>query len=265
MEAQTQVHTKPLLRPDQVESAKDEIKNLESKLVNKHIEDKAEVQRQLRRARRDFENQVPKAPENPDEEGRMVKRAKSLLSAIIPGMCSQEEMRKAPPGAIDKHRKWESLNKTRIMEWKHLMLRLTAGSGDREAANLERHRPTVSTLNMDYAQIQGKQIFLPDSPDGLGVRLTDAQIAGIRELDPDLADRLGSLTNRQREQVKEVVAGIGLTVDPVASALGKIGAEKRLAGKKGRKPWTQEQKDALVKRLADAREAKAAKQAQSKQ
>jgi len=47
MDTQTVFDTKPLLRPTQVESAKDEIKNLEAKLQNKHIEDKAEVQREV--------------------------------------------------------------------------------------------------------------------------------------------------------------------------------------------------------------------------
>ena len=39
METQTVFDTKPLLRPEQVQRAKDEIKSLEAKLTNKHIED----------------------------------------------------------------------------------------------------------------------------------------------------------------------------------------------------------------------------------
>lgn len=256
MQPQTVFDTKPLLRPDQVQSAKDEIKSLEAKLQNKHIEDKGEVARQLRRARKDFETQLPQPPVNGDEEGRMVKRAKQLLSEVTVGMPSQEEMRKNPPGSVDKHREWEKRNKPRIMEWKHIMLRLTAGSGDRDAANLEKHRPRTSTLSMDNAAIPGKQIYLPDSPDGLGVTFSEETIAAVRALDPELADRLGSLSNSQRAQVKDIV-GIGLAVDPVASAHGKEGVRRREAKKKGRK-WTDEQKQALVDRLAKGRAEKAA-------
>ena len=191
----------------------------------------------------------------------MVKRSKELLAEITTGMLSKEEMRKAPPGAVDNHIAWERRNKTRIAEWKHIMLRLTAGSGDRDAANLERHRPTASTMNMDGALIPGKTILLPETTTGLGVTFTDAQIAVLRQLSPEIADRIGSLDNATRATVKEAVEGIGLTVDPIASALGKLGVEKKLAGKKGRKPMTPEAKQALLDRLAKGRAAKAAKQA----
>ena len=256
--------TKSLLRPDQVDSAKDEIKNLEAKLQNKHIEDKGEVQKQLRRTRKDFETQVPRPPENREEEDRMVKRSKHLLSEILPGMCSQEEMRKNPPGAVDKHMAWEKKNKPKILEWKHIMLRLTAGSGQRDVANFERHRPVTSTLSMDNAQIPGKQIFLPDPDAGRGVTFSEAQIAMLRQLSPEIADRLGSLSNAQRTEVKQAMEGIGLTPDPVQSAAGKLGAAKKAAARKrNRKPLTPEQKDALLKRLADARAKKAAMKAQA--
>ena len=231
MQTQTVFDTKPLLRPEQVQSAKDEIKNLEAKLVNKHIEDKGEVQRQLRRARKDFESQLPRPPENPVEEDRMVMRSKELISQITAGMPSMEEMRKNPPGSVDKHRAWEKRNKPRIMEWKHIMLRLTAGSGDRDAANLEKHRPRTSTLSMDNAQIPGKQIYLPDSPDGLGVTFTDEQLSVLRQLSPELADQIGSMSNSQRAQVKQAVDGIGLEPS-AASIAGKRGVEKREAMKR---------------------------------
>lgn len=262
MQSQTAFDTKPLLRPDQVDSAKDEIKSLEEKLSNKHIEDKAEVRRQLRRAKQDFENQVPRAPQNVEEEGQMVKRSRELLSEILPGMCSQEEMRKAPPGAVDKHRAWEARNKVRIMEWKHIMLRLTAGSGDRDAANLEKHRPTQSTLNMDNAFIHGKQIFLPDADAGRGVTFSDEQLAVLERISPEIRAKLASLDNPTRRKVKDAVEGIGLKVpDPIQSLSGKLGAEKALAKKKGRKPWTEQQKQELRERLVKARAAKAAKKA----
>lgn len=230
MEAQTVFPSTPLYRPDQADRVQSDIKSLEAKLSNKYIEDKAEVQRQLRKVRQDFQAQIPVAPTSPDEEGRMVRRSKELLSLIKEGMPSMEEMRKAPSGAVDKHLSWEKRNKTRIAEWKHIMLRLTAGTGDRDAANLERHRPTVSTLGMDSAQIQGKQFFMPDTTSP-SVVFSDEQIAILRALDPGLADRLSTMTNAHRAQVKEIV-GIGLEAPSAASIAGKMGVERREAKKR---------------------------------
>lgn len=241
METNTVFPTKPLLRPEQAQNAKEDIKSLEKKLDNKHIENKGEVARQLAQARRDFVNQLPQAPANGDEEGRMVKRAKSLLEQITVGMPSQEEMRKAPPGAVDKHLAWERRNKPKIMEWKHIMLRLTAGSGDKDAANLEKHRPVASSLNMDNAHIPGKQFFMPETT-GPVVTFTDEQIALLRSVDPEMAERLSTLTNPQRQKVKDIV-GIGLIAD---------------APKQKRK-MSEEHKQKMLAGQKRAREAKAAK------
>lgn len=247
--------TKALLRPDQVIAAQEEIRSLEEKLNNRHIEDKAEVARQLRRARKDFESQAPQLPANGEEEGRMVQRSKELLASILEGMPSQEEMRKNPTGAVDKHRSWQERNKWHIAEWKHIQLRLTANSGERDAANLERHRPIISTLAMDSAQIPGKQFFFGPANAGLPVTFTDEQITLLKALDPTIAERLGTLTNRQRSTVKDILdGGIGLASE--AQILGKLGAEKKLAKKKGRKPMTEEQKRELRERLAKARAAR---------
>lgn len=208
MQTQT-FDTKPLLRPDQLQSAQEEIKSLEHKLNNPLIQDKGEVHKQLRRARHTLDMQTPRAPEDSEEEGRMVKRSDELLAEILQGMPSQEEMRKAPPGAVDKHRQWERRNKLKILEWKNLRLRLTVGSGDREVANLERHRPRSSTLNMDNAQIPGKQFFMPNTS-GPSVVFSDEQIALLRQLSPQLADALSLMSNPQRQEVKDAVVGIGL-------------------------------------------------------
>ena len=254
--------TKPLYRPDQVTGVQDEIKSLEKKLDNKFIEDKGEVQRQLARVRKDFESQVPRAPENGEEEGRMTHRAKELLAEITVGMPSQEEMRKAPHGAVDKHIKWEQRNKRRIAEWKHIMLRLTAGSNERDAANLERHRPVGSTLNMDSAFIPGRQFFMPETA-GAAVVFSEDQIAMLRALDPALAERLSTLTNTQRSDVKEILS---VRKQPenleIARAAGKLGVEKREARRKtkrAKRTLTPEQKQALIDRLTAARAAKVAK------
>jgi hypothetical protein len=227
MEQTTEFSTKPLYRPDQLQTAKEEIRSLESKLSNPLIQDKGEVGKQLRRAKHITAMQTPEPPATVEEEGRMVARSKSLLSDILQGMPSHEEMRKSPPGAIDKHRHWEGRNKAKILEWKNLQLRLTAGSGDREVANLERHRPHASTLNMDNAFIAGKNFFMPDTA-GPAVVFSDAQLAVLRKMSPQLADAIGMMTNPQREEVKNAISGIGLAQEPSpASVAGKKGIAKK--------------------------------------
>ena len=104
MENTATFDTKPLLRPNQVAEMRDEVKAAEAKLSNPAIQDKGEARKQLIRARSTLESQTPKPPVDAAEEGRMVSREKQLLNEILSdGIPSQEEMRKAPPGAVDKH------------------------------------------------------------------------------------------------------------------------------------------------------------------
>jgi hypothetical protein len=230
MQTENQFSTKPLLRPDQLSTAKDEIKSLEGKLENPLILDKGQVRKQLQQARVLTAQQTPQAPVSGEEEGKMVARSRELLSKIVQGMPSQEEMRKAPPGAVQKHRAWEKRNKAYILEWKNIQLRLTAGSDDREAANLEKHRPTASTLNMDNAFIPGKQIHMPETM-GPAVTFNDEQLALLRSLSPEIADKIGTLANPERQLVKDTIAGIGLSEAPPrsqASIDGAKGTPKRV-------------------------------------
>jgi hypothetical protein len=226
METQTVFPTTPLLRPDQVKNAQDEIKSLEAKLVNPLIEDKGMVRKQLTQAKKLTEAQTPRSPETAEEEGRMVSRSRQLLDEILQGMPSQEEMRKAPPGAVDKHMKWEKRNKPKILEWKNLQLRLKPG--EREAASLEQHRPTGSSLNMDNAFIPGKNFFMP-ATNGPAVTFNDAQIAALRQVSPQLADALALLSNQDRQQIKDTISGIGLSEETPVVKKNKGGRPKQAA------------------------------------
>jgi hypothetical protein len=247
--------TKPLLRPAQVEEAKNEIRAAEAKLDSKYIEDKGTVRKQLGRLRATLETQLPRPPETPDEEGRMVARSNELLSQWRQGMPSQEEMRKCPPGARDKHVAWERRNKLAILEWKNLQLRLKPG--ETEAANIERHRPTGSSLSMDNAYIAGQQFHLPPTMNGLPAAFSEAQLAVLALIAPDIRERLATLSNADRRSVKDLVEaakneGIGLAKDPVLSAAGHAGAKKK-------REMSQTQKDALARGRATAAANKAAK------
>ncbi len=264
METQPMFDTKPLLRPAQAEEAKAEIKTLEAKLQSPFIENKAEAAKQLRRVRTAVESQLPKPPTSAEEEGRMVARSRDLLNDILVGMPSQEEMRKAPPGAVDKHMQWERRNKQKIQEWKNLQLRLTHGS-EPEAANLERHRPTGSTLNMDNAAVAGKQFYLPRGDVGMAVTFSDEQIAAIRALDPETADKLCFMSNDQRAEVKAIIAPetIGLSEVDKKRAAGGVMTPERLASQKRpyvrKAPMTDEQRKAFGAKMKAARAAKSAK------
>jgi hypothetical protein len=205
MDQQTTVFdTKPLLRPAQLKAAREEIDALKEKVTAPGIEDKAEAIRQLQRVSKTVAEQTPRPPKDGEEEGAMVRRSEQLLRQIVEdGMCSQEEMRKAPPGAVDKHMKWEARNKAAILEWKNLQLRLTHGS-EPEAANLERHRPTGSSLNMDNAAIAGRSYFMPEVS-GPVVTFDDGEIALLAKHAPDIACRLALMDNGQRGEVKRVL------------------------------------------------------------
>ena len=202
MENAVTFDTKPLLRPAQLDEAKNQVKQAEAKLSNPAIQDKGEARKQLIRARQTLESQTPRPPADAAEEGQMVARSKHLLNQILTGMPSQEEMRKAPPGSVDKHMGWEKRNKPAILEWKNLQLRLRPG--EREAANLERHRPVNSTLSMDNAVVQGKNIFIPDNV-GATVVFSDAELAQMDGLKAGLRDTVGSMTNEQRQVVKDML------------------------------------------------------------
>jgi hypothetical protein len=254
-----QFDTKPLLRPSQLADARNELKSLEARLQSPHIEDKGEVARQLRRVSKTVADQTPIPPTSAEEEGRMVARSRSLLSDILQGMPSQEEMRKAPPGAVDKHMRWERANKQKILEWKNLQLRMTHGE-DAEAANLERHRPTGSSLNMDSAFIQGKQFFMPETTSP-SVVFSEAQIAFLRNLNPALADMIGTLSNEQRTEVKQAIEGIGLSApEPSpASIAGLRGAARKreIKAKEAKKQTrTPEERAAWGEKMRLARAAK---------
>lgn len=150
---------KNLLRPQQIADFEIEEKSLLNSLKNRDS-DKAAINGQLRRLKTMLDTQTPKAVTGKDEDA-LIKENKALLDKILPGMCSQEEMRKCPPGAVDKHVQWERQNKERIMRWKNNMLRLHAGDDSSEIANLEKHRPVTSSLSMDNALISGKAVHIP--------------------------------------------------------------------------------------------------------
>ena len=149
-----------LLRPHQVDELKNEKRVLEKNLTHPHITDKASVSKQLRQINHQLDTQTPK-PFDAKEVDHAAKREASLREEILEGMPSQEEMRKCPPGAVDKHRMWEKKNKQKLLEWKNIKLRLNHDTDELDVANFEKYRPVTNSLNMDNAIIPGKKFYFP--------------------------------------------------------------------------------------------------------
>jgi hypothetical protein len=238
MEAAAQTKTvPPLLRKDQVEDMQDELRAAEQKIRSPNfLGDKSAVAEQLNSLRHQLERQAPK-PYGSDEIDAALKREAELRGQWTQGMLSQEEMRKCPPGAVDRHRSWEKKNMARIEEWQNIQRRLNADNEDRESASIEMFRPTQSTMNMHNALIPGKQFYLGPADAGLPVTFSNDQLAVLRTLNPQLADMLGSLSNVDRAKVKDTIGGIGLSAEP-KKAKRTLSPEHKaamLAGRKAKK------------------------------
>lgn len=218
----------PLLRNDQVEELEGDKAMMEGNLRSPNFKgDRGVVAQQLRRLNDQLETQRPRAYGS-DEIDVAVRREKELRGKISQGMLSQEEMRKNPPGAVDKHRAWEKRNMADIEEWQNIQRRLNAGNDDRESASIEQFRPTMSTMNMDNAQIAGKLIFLPPAGAGQPVVFTSEQLALLEQLSPEIREKLGSLSNPQRQQVKDTLnGGIGLSAEKPKAWKDMTGPERK--------------------------------------
>lgn len=223
MQPQT-ANNAPLLRPSQVEDFKAEIKRIEEienapPFVRNQISDFPRMVGYKRDLARKLDAEAPR-PLRADEMDVSIERERELRQAMIDdGMPTQAEMRRNPPGAVDKQRRWEARNKTRVKEWKNLRLRLAASGAlsdclpdSTDAASIERFRPSHHSgeMNLDVAQITGKTFLMPERPNS--VVLTDEEIELIRQASPEVADKLALMSGEARAQIKEAVQRI--TVEP---------------------------------------------------
>lgn len=147
---------KNFLRPQQQEELKSEINATKAMLADKSgsMNNRAAAAQRVARMEKALDEQTP-PPITKAQEDKLVKMERQLRDQMLEGMPSHEEMRRAPTGAIDKHRKWEARNKERLRQWKNIRLTLAQGSGDAQIANFERYRPHSSTLGM-HSAITGK-------------------------------------------------------------------------------------------------------------
>lgn len=155
-----------LLRPAQMAEHVAELESAKAQLENPRVQGKGDVRRRIRDLTQAYDAQAPRQLTDGKMKDALKQESEQLLRDILPGMLSQEEMRKNPAGSVDKHIKWERANKARIMRWKKIQCVLNAENGgnpltwDRDAANLERFRPegAQDRLRLD-AQISGHMSY----------------------------------------------------------------------------------------------------------
>ena len=185
------------MRPAQTERLKGECekirKMLSSQMLVARLEDPGAMQQRLKTMEHQIE--VQSAPTLTGEQRTLAAREEhELRESILDGMPSYEEMRKAPPGALGKHRRWEALKKSAVLRWKNRRLQLNPENTDPDLCNIETFRPRTSTLGMDNAFIPGTNYNL--SPDTEQYRDNwDATFDPVaaKAKERDLEDRLEKL------------------------------------------------------------------------
>lgn len=210
--------TKPLLRPNQVESLNEDIRRYRKTLsapdyVQAGI-DKGAMAKQLRNTIKMLDTQSPKSYAK-DEVDAAIRRKDELQTQILNGMPTQEEMRRNPPGAVDKHMAWDKREKKNVLEWKNINLRLReseALEGDLDVANIEKFRPSggAQQLNMHGEQIQGQQFFMNQVPNS--VVMDSEEIEALKEIDPELAAKLATASASVRQGIKAFLCDKGLVI-----------------------------------------------------
>jgi hypothetical protein len=178
-----------LLRPHEVREHKEELRQLEAAAQQPAFITGASKAPQEAAMRRRKIKEILDTKEPQKFSSETMKDAlaaeKKLRDEITSGMPTQAEMRRNPPGAIDKLRAWEARNKPKVLKWKNLRLRLhasgeTFGGLERDVANIEVYRPRggAGELSMDNAQIPGKSIYIPGNVEVRNV-MSDDEREGI--------------------------------------------------------------------------------------
>ena len=253
---------KNLLRPEQIRDTQDEANRLENMLGDPRavLEDPKMAAKQLHNMKKILHEETPQAYSE-CEIDTASKREKDLRVMMVEdGMPTQAEMRKCPPGAVEKLRGWEARNKIRLQEWKYIRQRMHAGSTNPDIANFEKYRPAggASELSMDNAVIEGKRYMLPPADADPVVVMSEEEHDVLKELDPEVAEMMVMATNTQRGQILSYVRAVMVDEKPVEMKEPEPKAKpKPKAKRKGRK-MSEEERKAFGVKMAKAREKKKA-------
>ena len=205
-----------LLRPHQAKEIVGDIKSIGNRLGSEAARKQIDVSAQKKQKRtleQSLEDQTPKAfkAEQMDDA---IQLEKDLRGDIVDGgMCTQEEMRKNPHGAVDKHLGWQDRTAIKQQLWKNLRLRLGASDHEfdngmngasRNLANLEMYRPKggAKELNMDNTQIEGKKFY----GGAKSVVFTDHEMLIIKAELPEIYQKMALLEPDQRQMIKQQIA-----------------------------------------------------------
>lgn len=217
--------TKPLLRPAQAQEWREQATTLREMLsapphIANRIEDRGQLTKNLRALERDLQAQEPR-PYGSEELDAAVQRSDQLKEEILQGMPTQEEMRRNPAGAVDKHRRWEHRNKKKLNEWKNIQLRRhQTGDVDlpdaTDVANFEQFRPSGGSqqLNMHNEQIAGRVQLGPVLGAGPSVVIGTAEAEFLETIAPDISAKLALMTNEQRAMVKDYIQNLAEPGNP---------------------------------------------------
>jgi hypothetical protein len=102
----------------------------------------------------DLEENSPPQLSAPTRDA-LLKRQRELREKIKDGMLTHEEMRRNPPGAVDRHRRWEKQNTDRILEYKNVCRALEPDSDAKDLASVEVFRPSRPFQYNSNSQIAG--------------------------------------------------------------------------------------------------------------
>lgn len=228
-----------LLRHAQRQQLQNEATQIEDMLPRAKPEDQAVMRSTLKRTKQQLHTQSPE-PLTGKEKDTLAALEKKLIARITTNMPTEEVMRKNPAGATDWHNKWQNANKKLIRMWKNVRIQLNPDNSDKDLANIERHRPSGQTDRMR----------------------TDAQIPGMmsygnipEELWPFDAPQNTALEQAKRNNVTEEEAEGAVNAALEAFDSTELDAHVDTEDKR-KGPVSPEQHAILVKRLADAREAK---------
>jgi hypothetical protein len=208
--------TAPLLKVSQIEAMQDERRRLSDTLnapphLRRAIHDPALMAKTLRNIEKTLNEDSPTPYQGADQDAA-VAREKELREQFVADMPTQAEMRRNPPGALDKHMNFEVRHEGNIGEWKNIRRRmllsgmLPSAMSELSASNIEMFRPAGGSgeLNMDGAQIPQARTF-----HGLGGRsapLSDRELELLRLLSPEIYSKIILLTADQRDEVKAALA-----------------------------------------------------------
>lgn len=262
--------TAPLLKQSQVEDMESERDRLSGTLnappyLRNAIQDRGSLYATLKRIEASLNRDAPRAYDT-ESKDKAVAREKELREAIAADMCTQAEMRRAPPGAVDKHLAFEKKHKANIAEWQNIRRRLLA-SGDlpenlseRSASNIEMFRPAGGSgeMNMDNAQVPQARSF-----HGLGGRSTpfsDEELAVLKILAPSIYNRLALLSAEDRDELRGAIADEAAAPESGPILIDDIEALRKACTEASLSTFGNRQ--TLVRRLRDHRAAQAQAQAQ---